>query len=164
MNKILITTVGGSCAPVVNAVRMGGYDHVFFVCSTGSKGSEIAVDGDGKPCKEMRDGRSDMSIVAQTGLSEDRYTKWALEDPDNLGICYQRLKELRGTIRRIFGRESHVVANYTGGTAGVVCHCHDRPSHGSGKLHRRHQDHVGGAEHGGIGKWLGATGKSRTKN
>lgn len=116
MNKILITTVGGSCAPVINAVRMGNYDHVFFVCSTGSKGSEITVDGEGKPCKEMRDGRSDMSIVAQTGLSEDQYTKWTLEDPDNLGICYQRLKELRGTIRQTFGRESHVAANYTGAT------------------------------------------------
>jgi hypothetical protein len=57
-----------------------------------------------------------MSIVAQTGLSEDQYTKWTLEDPDNLGICYQRLGELRGTIRQTFGRESHVVANYTGGT------------------------------------------------
>ena len=116
MNNILVATVGGSCAPVVNAVQNGGYDHVFFVCSTGSKGSEVTVDGEGKPCKEMRDGRLDMSIVAQTGLSRDHYSKWTLEDPDNLGICYQRLKELRGTIRETFGRESHVVANYTGGT------------------------------------------------
>ena len=29
---------------------------------------------------------------------------------------YQRLKDLRGTIRQIFGREANVVANYTGGT------------------------------------------------
>ncbi|RKX60119.1 MAG: hypothetical protein DRP28_01850, partial [Thermodesulfobacteriota bacterium] len=29
--KILVATVGGSCAPVVNAARMGGYDHVFFI-------------------------------------------------------------------------------------------------------------------------------------
>lgn len=116
MNKILVVTVGGSCAPVVNAVRMGGYDHVFFVCSSGSKGSEVTVDGEGKPCKEMRDGRSDMSIVAQTGLSRDHCSKWTLEDPDNLGICYQRLKELKGFISKSFGREAHVVANYTGGT------------------------------------------------
>ena len=116
MNKILIATVGGSCAPIVNAVQKGSYSHIFFVCSTGSKGSEVTVDGEGKPCKEMRDGRSDMSIVAQTGLSENQYTKWTFEDPDNLGICYQRLRELRGTIRQTFGRESHVVANYTGGT------------------------------------------------
>ena len=116
MNKILVVTVGGSCAPVVNVVRMGGYDHVFFVCSTGSKGSEVAVDGDGKPCEEMRDGRSDMSIVAQTGLSEDRYTKWTLVDPDDLENCYERLKELKVFISKNFGREAHVVANYTGGT------------------------------------------------
>lgn len=116
MNKILVVTVGGSCAPVINAVRMGGYDHVFFISSTGSKGSEVTVDGEGEPCREMRDGKKDKSIVAQTGLSEDRYTKWTLEDPDNLGICYQRLKELRGAIRQTFGRESHVVSNYTGGT------------------------------------------------
>jgi CRISPR-associated protein (TIGR02710 family) len=116
VNKILITTVGGSCAPVVNAVRMGNYDHVFFVCSTGSKGSEITVDGEGKPCEEMRDVRSDKSIVAQTGLSENQYTKWTLNDPDDLEICYQRLKELRRTIRQTFGPESLVVANYTGGT------------------------------------------------
>ena len=116
MKKILVATVGGSCAPIVNAVQMDSYDHVFFVCSTGSRGSEMAVNGEGKPCKEGRDGRKDKSIVAQTGLSEDRYTKWSLEDPDNLGICYQRFKELRATIRQTFGHESHVVANYTGGT------------------------------------------------
>lgn len=116
MNKILITTVGSSCAPVVNAVQMDSYDHVFFVCSIGSTGSDVVVDGEGKPCREDRDGKKDKSIVAQTGLSENQYTKWTLEDPDNLGICYQRLRELRGTIRQTFGRESHVVANYTGGT------------------------------------------------
>ena len=116
MNKILITTVGGSCAPVVNAVRMGGYDHVFFVCSIGSKGSEVTVDGEGKPCRETRDGKKDKSIVAQTGLSENQYTKWTLDDPDDLENCYERLKELKVLIRKGFGRETHVVANYTGGT------------------------------------------------
>jgi len=106
VKKILIVTVGGSCAPVVNAVRMGGYDHVFFVCSTGSKGSEIAVDGDGKPCKEGRDGRKDMSIVAQTGLSRDQYSKLPLDNPDDLGLCYQHLKELRAAIKQRFGHGS----------------------------------------------------------
>ena len=116
MKKILVATVGGSCAPVIKAVRIGGYDHVFFVCSTGSRGSEKTVDGEGKPCEEIRDGRSDKSIVAQTGLSENQYTKWTLEDIDNLGVCYQRFKELRNAIHKTFGHETEIVANYTGGT------------------------------------------------
>ena len=116
MKKILVATVGGSCAPIVNAVQMDSYDHVFFVCSTGSKGSEIAVDGDGKPCKEGRDGRKDMSIVAQTGLSRNQYSKLPLDNPDDLGLCYQHLKELRAAIKQRFGHGSQVVANYTGGT------------------------------------------------
>jgi hypothetical protein len=57
VKKILVATVGGSCAPIVNAVQMDSYDHVFFVCSTGSRGSEMAVNGEGKPCKEGRDGK-----------------------------------------------------------------------------------------------------------
>jgi hypothetical protein len=116
MKKILIATVGGSCAPVINAVRMGDYDYVFFVCSAGSKGSEMAVDADGKPCREDRDGKKDKSIVAQTGLSRDQYSKLPLDNPDDLGLCYQLLKELRTTINQRFGHETQVVANYTGGT------------------------------------------------
>ncbi len=116
MKKILIVTVGGSCAPVINAARTGGYNHVFFVCSTGSRGSEKTVDGEGEPCEGIRSDRSDKSIVAQTGLSDDQYTKWTLEDIDNLGVCYQRLKELRAAIYQTFGHETEIVANYTGGT------------------------------------------------
>jgi regulation of enolase protein 1 (concanavalin A-like superfamily) len=74
------------------------------------------VDGEGKPCIEYIKGKKNKSIVAQTGLSDDQYTKWPLEDPDNLSICYQRFKELRSAIRKKFGHKTDIVANYTGGT------------------------------------------------
>jgi len=116
MKKVLVVTVGGSCAPIVNAIRKDRYDHVYFVCSAGSKGSEVTVDGDDKPCKEIRDGRSDVSIVAQTGLLEGQYSKLLLDNPDDLGQCYKLLRDLRADIKQRFGPEIQVVANYTGGT------------------------------------------------
>jgi len=115
--KILIITVGGSCEPIVNAVKADAYDKVYFICSGGKKGSEITVDGAGLPCKDFRGGDAKPSIAAQTGLEPEAYEKIVLtkEEIDDLAACYARLEE---AARRI--SDAHpgalVTANYTGGT------------------------------------------------
>ncbi len=116
---LLILTVGGSCEPLVNAIKMEKPDFVYFVCSSGSKGSHQVVDGPGEPCVEYRDGRkvTHPSIVHQAGLDKGCYHKWEVEDPDSLAHCYGRLTELAQEIRDRFGAERpRIVANYTGGT------------------------------------------------
>ncbi|RLB10913.1 MAG: TIGR02710 family CRISPR-associated protein [Deltaproteobacteria bacterium] len=117
--SILILTVGGSCEPLVNAISKEDPEFVYFVCSSGSKGSQRAVDGQGKPCKEYMEGKetSKPSIVEQTELEKELYEKWELSDPDSLAHCYERLLELAKEIRKRFGAKNpRIIANYTGGT------------------------------------------------
>ena len=119
MTKILVITVGGSCEPIVNAVKANKYDLVFFVCSTGGRlGSDRTVDGGGNPCKkDKEDNVGTPSIVVQTGLKNDQYEKILLEqhELDDLNLAYTRIKELGKLITNKFP-DSEVTANFTGGT------------------------------------------------
>ncbi|NPB09360.1 MAG: TIGR02710 family CRISPR-associated protein, partial [Thermodesulfobacteria bacterium] len=113
MKKVLILTVGGSCDPLVNAIKNHQPDFVYFVCS---KDSRQVVDGPGKPCKRGDEGLP--SIVAQTGLPPERFRIVELSDPDELGLCY---REIISTIKkdlseRFADEPLEIVANYTGGT------------------------------------------------
>ncbi len=114
MRKVLVLTVGGSCDPLVNAIRGRRPDFVCFVCSAGSKGSEITVDGPGKPCKGKDADKE--SIVSQAGLSQERYRKFTVDDPDSLEECYRCMEKVERFIYDEFGPDAEIVANYTGGT------------------------------------------------
>ncbi len=113
--KILIITVGGSCAPIVKAVTEDIYDKIYFVCSTGKRGSEQTIDGPGKPCNGKQ---AEEPIAIQASLDPGVYEKILLreEEIDDLAACYSRLQN--DLARQISGEflEAHVVANYTGGT------------------------------------------------
>ena len=112
MYTILILTVGGSCRPIVNAILKERPDFVYFICSSGSKGSQITVDGPGKPCEE-----ESPSIVEQVGLKNSQYQKWQLDDPDDFRYCYEKITELAREIKERFKDENiRIIANYTGGT------------------------------------------------
>ena len=128
MERILIVSVGGSPAPIINAIKFYRPDLVYFFCSSGPKGSAVAVDGPGDPCGDRRKSRcpkcgheyflgdpKGKAIVVQTGLREDQYEIVGVEDPDDLNGCYAELTALSERIR-----ESHpdaqIIANYTGGT------------------------------------------------
>lgn len=54
MPKILLITVGGSHQPIVTTIRSLKPDRVIFLCSTGSRGSESQVIGQGTPCEVRR--------------------------------------------------------------------------------------------------------------
>ncbi|WP_083774258.1 TIGR02710 family CRISPR-associated CARF protein [Ammonifex degensii] len=127
--RILVLSVGGSCAPVVNACREYRPDFIYFFCSGGPKGSTVAVDGEGDPCGDSRTIKCPKckteiplgnpkgeSIVRQLQLPPGSYEKVEVDDPDDLASCYRKLIELENRIRERFGPDAEVIANYTGGT------------------------------------------------
>lgn len=111
---LLAVTVGGSCTPVVTAIRDYTPDFVIFIVSTGKKGSQRMVDGEGKPCR-VNDEIFSPNILEQTRLSPKQYDFIKLDAPDALDSCYQKIRDAlskhdakRGKWRKI--------ADYTGGT------------------------------------------------
>ena len=109
MSTLLALTVGGSCAPVVTAVRDYAPDFVCFFASSGPRGSRTRVDGPGEVCNGAP------SIVAQTDLKPEQYEVVELAEPDSLSECYGRVREALarlGAEREGWRR----IADYTGGT------------------------------------------------
>lgn len=124
MKTILLLTVGGSHTPILNAIREYQPDFIYFICSTGDRGSEKTVDGLGKPCGDARKcphcggtlGKTEKSIVAQLDWGEDAYKKMLLNDPDDIDECYKKISETLEEIRLQYGDSARIIANYTGGT------------------------------------------------
>lgn len=114
ISTLLALTVGGSCAPVVTAIRDYAPDFVVFIVSTGSSGSRSMVDGQGKPCS-AEDRTPLPNILEQTGLPDDKYAFIELDDPDTLHLCYQKIHDglSKHTTERADWRK---IADYTGGT------------------------------------------------
>lgn len=110
---ILIATVGGSCTPVVCAVRGYAPDYAVFICSGGPRGSGKLVDGAGDVCGEG--GPRGRSIVAQTSLAAEQYAKVEIADVDDVGACVDAVMQ---AYARAFARgdAATVIADYTGGT------------------------------------------------
>ncbi|OQA17127.1 MAG: CRISPR-associated protein (Cas_Cas02710) [Chloroflexi bacterium ADurb.Bin360] len=128
MENLLVLTVGGSCAPVITAIR--DYKPVFvcFVVSGGEKGSRVTVEGPGNPCGDSRTTKcaecgknvplgnpTGPNILTQTGLSEGKYKILEFTEPDDLASCYTQLRSVLAQLR-IEYRECRALADYTGGT------------------------------------------------
>ncbi len=129
--RVLIISVGGSPAPIINACREYRPDFTYFFCSAPTKGvsSSIMVDGPGNPCGDNRyvnchncktkiplGDPIGPAIVRQLGWDSDCYEKIEVDDPDDLSNCFEVLSELGKRIHNRFGPGAEVVANYTGGT------------------------------------------------
>ncbi len=113
MKTILALTVGGSCTPIVTAIKSYTPDFVVFIVSTGSQGSRQQVDGTNKPCRQGE--VSTPSIVEQSGLTSDKYAFIELDEPDSLELCFEKI--LAGLRNQCVGREEwQKIADYTGGT------------------------------------------------
>ncbi len=112
--RILALTVGGSCAPLVTAIRSYQPDRTYFFATGGPRGSRVTVDGSGTPCRQPS-GEGEPSIVAQTGLAQDQYEVIELEDPDDLPklyeVCIRKLRDLRQQYP-----DAQCIADYTGGS------------------------------------------------
>lgn len=125
---VLIISVGGSCAPVINACREYKPDYIYFFCSSGAKGSAVTVDGPGNPCGDARDKKCECgkmvplgnpegkAIVYQLGLGKDSYEKIEVDELDDLAACFNALTGIEMKIAERFGDGVEVIANYTGGT------------------------------------------------
>jgi len=128
MSTLLALTVGGSCAPVITAIRDYQPDFVYFIVSGGDRGSRKTVDGTGNPCGDPRKAKcpdcgkdvplgdpKGVNILAQTGLTEGQYEILELPEPDDLSGCYA---QLRSALMQL--KEAHsdwrFLADYTGGT------------------------------------------------
>ncbi len=121
MPSILIVTVGGSHQPIVTAICSLNPDRVVFICSTGKKGSESQVIGDGTPC-EVRKGQElieklpNIPTQAKLGYRFDANRDLIkIQEPDDLSECYQ--KAVLG-IQNIQAElpDAQIMADYTGGT------------------------------------------------
>lgn len=111
MLRVLVCTVGGSCQPIVAAIRDYMPDFVYFIASAQSRAT---VDGEGRPCRQYN--ADDLpSIVNQTGLGADQFDVFVLTDPDSLSTCYAEISRVLATVAQRFPDAEHIV-DYTGGT------------------------------------------------
>ena len=110
--KILVCTVGGSDAPVVTAVKAGGWNHVVFVCTDDSEAmvtQQVQVSESPAAPSVTRP-----SIPDQTGLDAASWSTLIVpaDDPDRIyAILTERLEQLRAT-----HSQAEVTVDYTGGT------------------------------------------------
>ncbi len=127
--KVLILSVGGSAEPVVKAIKLGKPDHVYFLCSRGSEGSEKMIAAPGDPCGDTRKiickecncelyigDPKGKAIAVQAGLDPSQYDIFTVDNPDDLRECYEAVRELLISIEEKHGPRCEVIANYTGGT------------------------------------------------
>lgn len=111
---ILALTVGGSCAPLVTAIRTYQPDLTCFFATSGPRGSRVTVDGSGHPCRQQS-GEGEPSIVAQTGLAQSQYEVVELEDPDDLPGLYEACVRKLRSLRQQYP-DARFIADYTGGS------------------------------------------------
>ncbi|GAP62850.1 hypothetical protein ARMA_1273 [Ardenticatena maritima] len=111
MPRVLVCTVGGSCQPIVAAIRDYMPDFVYFIASAQSRAT---VDGEGRPCRQYN-GEDLPAIVKQAGLSPEQYAILELTDPDSLSTCYAEMSQALADVATRFPDAEHIV-DYTGGT------------------------------------------------
>ena len=113
MTTVLALTVGGSCAPIVTAVRDYQPAHVCFIATGGVRGSRSTVDGPDRPCGRAPDAAP--NIVTQLDLPQQRYRVVELQDPDVLPQIYTACREALRALEDDFPSARHI-ADYTGGS------------------------------------------------
>jgi CRISPR-associated protein (TIGR02710 family) len=128
MKKILILSVGGSSEPIFHAINFYKPDFVYFICSSGTKGSEVTIKEKtideskvlhvncpecGKSFKTKPIKKE--SIISQVKLNKEQYEIVLLDDPDDFNHCYRKILELSRIIDKRFP-DADINANYSGGT------------------------------------------------
>ncbi len=103
MNTVLILTVGGSDAPLVEAIKHYQPDFIFFICSggTGPQASRKMVDDEGE------------NIISKSGYKSE-YKIIEVSDPDSFEEVFQKTKEIIEDAKKLNPRE--IIADFTGGT------------------------------------------------
>jgi CRISPR-associated protein (TIGR02710 family) len=124
----LIVTVGGSHQPVLTSIRQHRPDRVYFLCSADqgrTPGSHVLVNGPGLVIKSdfKLPAPDQPSIVAQLGLSANKFHVHQIEQFDDLNTCYLAAADLLARARQELPG-TRLLADYTAGTktmsAGLV--------------------------------------------
>lgn len=117
IKKILILTVGGSCAPIVTSIQQNKPDYLVFICSADgkTKGSYITVEGQGNVCGKDANNPDQPNILKQAKCENLPREVHKLGIIDNFNemyqFCLKKLLELRQKYP-----EAEIIADYTGGT------------------------------------------------
>lgn len=122
--KILIVSVGGSCAPIVKSIQENRPNRVVFVCSeddpiTSNKGSYNSITGQGKVCGADWRNPDKPNVVAQTNLKEEEYSIEKIERFDDHNFCYKRCVSIIRAIKEEY-TEAEIIVDYTGGTKSMT--------------------------------------------
>jgi len=122
--KILIVSVGGSCAPIVKSIKENKPNHVVFVCSdddavTSNKGSYNSIIGQGPVCGSDWKNPDKPNVIIQTELEENEYIIEKIDRFDDHNFCYKRCIEIIRKIK-IDYPDSEIIVDYTGGTKSMT--------------------------------------------
>lgn len=118
--KVLVMTVGGSCAPLVTSIRQNKPDTIHFLCSEGSVNS---VKGKGKVCGKDPKNPDQPNVLAQCGIAEDeegkRFFIHQIKNIDDLNDCYVDSLKILNEIQRD-NPKAEIIVDYTGGTKSMT--------------------------------------------
>ncbi len=120
--KILILTVGGSCAPIITSIQQNKPTYLVFICSNDSpdgntKGSYVTVEGQGYVCGQDPETKkpNQKTFLIQANCENTPREVHKLDFVDNLNemyqFCLKKLHELRQN-----HPEAEIISDYTGGT------------------------------------------------
>lgn len=118
--KVLVITVGGSCAPLVTSIRQNKPEMIHFLCS---EKSEKSVKGKGKVCGKDPKNPDQPNVLAQCEIAENeegnRFFIHRIKNIDDLNDCYvDSLKILNEILRE--DQKAEIVVDYTGGTKSMT--------------------------------------------
>lgn len=122
VRRVLVLTVGGSCAPLVHSLVHHAPDHIVFVCSAdvperGQVGTRQFVVGEGpRICRSEGARAPDLpNIRLQAGREHLPFDLIELASPDHLETCHRILVEAFRVLRATCP-DAVIISDYTGGT------------------------------------------------
>ena len=116
--KILVLTVGGSCAPIITSIKQNKPDRLVFICSDdigNTKGSYITVEGTGNVCGNDPKKPDLPNIVTQAQCENTPREIHKLKAVDNINEVYKFCLNLLNKLRQEYS-DAEIIADYTGGT------------------------------------------------
>jgi energy-coupling factor transporter ATP-binding protein EcfA2 len=106
MKKVLIASVGGSAEPIVNAIASTQPDFVYFLCSTGTGGSDETVES---------------TIVPAARRAAGSYAVERVQLPNDMRDIVAGCGRIEADLDARFADEDlEVIVNYTGGTRSMA--------------------------------------------
>lgn len=120
-DRILLITVGGSCTPIVTAIRSLEPQYIYFICSddiSGRKGSYNTITGEGKVCGTFQN-LDQPNISIQCSLRSEQFEIVKLKEVDDYNTCYE---DCSNKISEAFDKypNAEIIVDYTGGTKSMT--------------------------------------------